>query len=380
MIPQRADMMAPFYVMEILEKAEKMERAGESVIHLEIGEPDFATPACIRDAGIRAIKEGKTGYTHSLGLRELREAISRFHHARYGVEVHQDQIIITGGSSPAMFLVFASLIETGDEVILSNPHYACYPHFIRFLGGIPKFVSISESEHFQMVPHEVKALISPRTKAIVINSPSNPTGHLLSDSNIEEIAALGPLIISDEIYHGLVYEGKERSILEFSSNAVVLNGFSKRYAMTGWRLGYAIVPPTLIGTLQKLHQNFFISANAFVQWAGIAALEKADSDVEEMRKTYNERRLLMVERLQDLGFAVASPPKGAFYVFVNARHYNGDSLDFAFQILENAKVGVTPGIDFGDRGEGYLRFSYANSAEKIEEGMNRLDGFLRSLR
>jgi (5-formylfuran-3-yl)methyl phosphate transaminase len=380
MISQRADMMTPFYVMEILEKAEKMERAGESVIHLEIGEPDFPTPACIRDAGIRAIKEGKTGYTHSLGLRELREAISRFHHARYGVEVHPDQIIITGGSSPAMFLVFASLIETGDEVVLSNPHYACYPHFIQFLGGISKFVPLRESEDFQMLPREVKAQISPRTKAIVINSPSNPTGHLLSAANIEEIAALGPLIISDEIYHGLVYEGRERSILEFSSNAVVLNGFSKRYAMTGWRLGYAIVPPRLIGTLQKLHQNFFISANAFVQWAGIAALEEADSDVEEMRKTYDQRRLLMVDRLQDLGFAVASPPNGAFYVFVNARHYNGNSLDFAFQILERAKVGVTPGIDFGDRGEGYLRFCYANSAENIEEGMNRLDGFLRSLR
>jgi len=380
MISQRADMMTPFYVMEILEKAEKMERAGESVIHLEIGEPDFPTPPCIRDAGIRAIKEGKTGYTHSLGLRELREAISRFHHTHYGVEIHPDQIIITGGSSPAMFLVFASLIETGDEVVLSNPHYACYPHFVRFLGGIPKFVPIRESEDFQMVPHEVKAQITARTKAIVINSPSNPTGYLLSDANIDEIAALGPLIISDEIYHGLVYEGRERSILEFSSNAVVLNGFSKRYSMTGWRLGYAIVPPRLIGTLQKLHQNFFISANAFVQWAGIAALEEADSDVEKMRKTYDQRRLLMVGRLQDLGFAVASPPNGAFYVFVNARHYNRDSLDFAFQILERAKVGVTPGIDFGDQGEGYLRFSYANSAENIEEGMNRLDCFLRGLR
>ncbi len=379
MIPERAETMTPFYVMEILEKAQKMERAGESVIHLEVGEPDFPTPLCIQEAGIRAIKEGKTGYTHSLGLMELREAISRFHHAYYGVQVQPDHIIVTGGSSPAMFLVFASLIEKGDEVILPNPHYACYPNFIQFLGGIPKFVPTKESEDFQMLPDKVKALISPRTKAIVINSPSNPTGHLLSDENMEEISALGPLVISDEIYHGLIYEGRERSILEYTSNAVVLNGFSKRYAMTGWRLGYAVVPPQFVRSLQKLHQNFFISANAFVQWAGITALDEAAPEVEKMRKIYDQRRILIVDRLKDLGFTIESPPNGAFYVFVNAQHYRRNSLEFAFQILEEAKVGVTPGIDFGERGEGYLRFSYANSIENIEEGMNRLRNFLQKL-
>ena len=231
-----------------------------------------------------------------------------------------------------------------------------------------------------MVPHEVKAAIGSRTKAIVINSPSNPAGTLLSQDDLAALAELGPFIVSDEIYHGLVYEGKEHSILEFTDRAFVINGFSKVYAMTGWRLGYLLAPPDFIRPLQKLMQNFFISANPFVQRAGIAALAQAGEEIEAMRATYDTRRRFLLEGLARLGFKIPVPPTGAFYVFVNVRHLSTDSYALAFDILEKAKVGVAPGIDFGPGGEGFLRFSYANSLENLQEGLRRLEVYLAQRR
>ena len=216
-----------------------------------------------------------------------------------------------------------------------------------------------------------------RTKAVFINSPSNPTGNLLSAERMEEIARISTWVISDEIYHGLVYEGKEHSILEFNDDAFVLNGFSKLYAMTGLRLGYLIAPKPFIRPMQKLQQNFFISANSMVQQAGIAALTEAGEDVDRMKKIYDERRRYMIKRLKAMGLGITVEPTGAFYVFANAKHISGDSYKLAFDILENAHVGVTPGIDFGENGEGYLRFSYANSLDNIAEGMNRLEKYLQ---
>jgi aspartate/methionine/tyrosine aminotransferase len=213
----------------------------------------------------------------------------------------------------------------------------------------------------------------------MINSPSNPTGNLLSESRMREIARFSPYIVSDEIYHGLVYEGQEHSILEFTDRAFVLNGFSKLYAMTGLRLGYLIAPPPFVRPIQKMQQNFFISANAVVQMAGIAALEKAEADVARMKRLYDERRRYMVKRLRELGLGITVEPTGAFYVFANARHVSNDSYKLAFDVLEKAHVGVTPGIDFGQNGEGYLRFSYANSLENIAEGLNRIEHYLHNL-
>jgi len=237
-------------------------------------------------------------------------------------------------------------------------------------------VAVHEDDGFQFRPEAVKGRVGPRTKAIFINSPANPTGTLLLAERMAALAGLGPLVVSDEIYHGLVYEGREHSILEFTDRAIVFNGFSKAYAMTGWRLGYAIVPPGLIRPLQKMHQNFFISANAFVQAAGIVALRAAQPDVERMRATYDERRRFIIPGLRRLGFGVATEPTGAFYVLANAKRFTTDSYAFAFEILERAKVGVTPGVDFGSNGEGYLRFSYANSKDNIAEALRRLEVFL----
>jgi aspartate/methionine/tyrosine aminotransferase len=275
-----------------------------------------------------------------------------------------------------MWLFFAMLLEPGDEVVLSDPYYACYPNFIRFCGGRLACVDIFEEDGFQFRPDAVREKLTPRTKALLINSPANPTGTVLSAERMAALAELGPLVVSDEIYHGLVYEGREHSILEFTDRAVVFNGFSKAFAMTGWRLGYVIVPPEMIRPLQKMHQNFFISANAFVQAAGIAALREGGPETERMRRTYDERRRFLVPALRRLGFGVAHEPTGAFYVFANAKRFSRDSHAFAFEILEHAKVCVTPGVGFGRNGEGYLRFSYANSLDNLAEGLRRLEAFL----
>jgi aspartate/methionine/tyrosine aminotransferase len=377
MVTKKSAEIPPFIVMEVMEKATAMERLGEEVIHLEVGEPDFDTPECIKEAAIRAIREGKTHYTHSMGLPELREAIAEYYFGKYGVAVNPDQILVTSGTSPAMLLLFMSLLEPGEEVILPNPYYACYPNFVRMVEGKPVFVKVFEEEGFQYRPEEIRPLIGPKTKGIFVNSPANPTGNLTPPERLQAIAEFGKTVISDEIYHGLVYEGKEHSILEFTRNALVINGFSKLFAMTGWRLGYLIVPPEFIRPLQKMHQNFFISANAFVQWAGIAALKEAGADVTRMKNIYNTRRKYIIQKLRELGFGITVEPTGAFYVLANARAYTGNSFDFAFDILEKAKVGCTPGMDFGTNAEGYLRFSYANSVENIERAMNRLAGYLK---
>jgi aspartate/methionine/tyrosine aminotransferase len=374
---KKAEEIPPFIVMEVMEKAAAMERAGEDIIHLEVGEPDFDTPECIKEAAIRAIREGKTHYTHSMGLLELREAIAEYYFGKYGVGVNPEQILVTSGTSPAMLLLFMSLLEPGEEVILPNPYYACYPNFVRMVEGKPVFVKVFEEEGFQYRLEEIKALIGPKTKAIFVNSPANPTGNLTPPERLQAIAALGRTVISDEIYHGLVYEGKEHSLLEFTQNALVINGFSKLFAMTGWRLGYLIVPPEFVRPLQKMHQNFFISANAFVQWAGIAALREAGADVVRMKDMYNIRRKFIIQKLRELGFGITVEPTGAFYVLANAKRYTEDSFHFAFDILEKAKVGCTPGIDFGTNAEGYLRFCYANSVENIETAMKRLAAYLR---
>jgi aspartate/methionine/tyrosine aminotransferase len=380
MVAKRTQNITSFIVMDVLERAHELERQGLHIIHLEVGEPDFDTPPCVKAAACKALDDGHTHYTHSLGMLELREAVCRDYHRRYGVTVEPENVLITSGTSPAMLLLFSVLLEKGDQVVISDPHYACYPNFIRFVDGQVVTVPVDETDGFQYRPEAIKAKITDKTKAIFINSPSNPTGTLLSAGRMEKIGGMGPWIISDEIYHGLVYEGREHSILEFTDKAFVLNGFSKLYAMTGLRLGYLIAPREFMRPLQKLHQNFFISANAMVQQAGIAALTQAGDDVLRMRDVYNERRKFMLRRLREIGFGIAVEPTGAFYVFANARHISGDSYALAFDILQRAHVGVTPGVDFGENGQGYLRFSYANSMENIAEGMDRLEAYLKDHR
>jgi aspartate/methionine/tyrosine aminotransferase len=376
-IPNRLREFTSFIVMDVLEKAHEMEREGVNVVHLEVGEPDFDTPQCVKEAACKALQDGHTHYTHSLGMIELREAVAEHYSDGYGVAVDPGQVVITSGTSPAMFTLCAVLLEIGDQVIVSDPHYACYPNFIKFVEGEPVYVRVLEEDGFQYRTEAIREKITDKTRAVLINSPSNPTGNLLSEDRMKAIAGLGPYVVSDEIYHGLVYEGKEHSILEITDHAFVLNGFSKVFAMTGLRLGYMIVPKPFIRTIQKIQQNFFISPNAAVQMGGIAALKEAGDDVKKMRRIYDERRRFMIRRLKEMGLGITVEPTGAFYVFANMKHVSLDSYKLAFDILEKAHVGVTPGIDFGDGGEGYIRFSYANSMENIAEGLDRLERYLQ---
>ncbi len=365
--------------MEVLEKAEEMERdGGKEVIHLEVGEPDFDTPPCVKEACLQAMQDGKTHYTASLGLVDLREAIANDYRERYGVDIVPDRIVVTSGTSPAMLLLFSVLLEPGDEAIIPNPYYPCYPNIIRFVDAQPVPVDVFEEEGFQYQVETLESLMTRKTKAIVINSPSNPTGHVMAPELMAELCQLKPYIVSDEIYHGLVYEGKAHSILEFTDRAFVINGFSKLYAMTGWRLGYVIAPKEFVRPMQKIQQNLFISANSLAQWSAIAALKKAKTDVQAMVKTYNKRRIEILKRLRSLGFGIATEPTGAFYVLANAKRFTQSSYEFAFDLLEKARVGVAPGIDFGTNAEGYLRFCYANSMENIEEAMERIGKYLES--
>lgn len=374
---QRAQQVTPFLAMEVMERAKAMEAAGREIIYLCLGEPDFATPPAIQAATGQALAEGATSYTHSQGLLELRQEICRHYLETYGVDVLPEQVIVSSGTSPLMLLLFSALLEAGDELILSDPAYACYPGFVTFAGGVPVALRTSPEDGFQPRAEQVRALINEKTRGLLINSPANPAGSVLSGAQLQALSELPIPLISDEIYHGLTYEGEERCILEFTKDAFVLGGFSKAFAMTGWRLGYLIAPLSSVRTLQILHQNFLICANHFVQRGGIVALQQCRGDVAAMRAVYDRRRKELVGRLRELGFGVHFEPQGAFYVLADARHIDGDSLRLAMDILEKTGVAVTPGIDFGQGAEGFLRFSYTRPFAEIVTALERLEGYLR---
>jgi len=371
--------LSPFYVMEVLEHAKKLESEGRDIIHFEVGEPDFITPGEICESAIESIKSGETKYTESLGIPELRETIAKNYNKNYGQNIPYSNVVVSSGSSPAIFMSILSVINPGDEVIITDPHYACYPQIIKIAGGVPRKVRVSEENGFQIDVSEIKRSITDKTKAIILNSPSNPTGAIIEEQVFKEIAELGVLIISDEIYHGLEYTKKADSVYQFTDNAFVINGFSKLYAMTGWRLGYIIAPEKFIRPIQKLQQNLFISPNPFVQKAGITAIAKAKESVDLMVKEFDERRKLMLSELKKSGFKIANDPEGAFYVFLNISQFAANSYNLSFDILNKAGVAVTPGIDFGDGGEGYIRLSYATSRELIVEGVKRLDSYFKNI-
>jgi aspartate/methionine/tyrosine aminotransferase len=381
-LAKRTEEITPFLAVEVFERAQELERQGHEVVHLEFGEPDFETPEVVREAAVRAIRDGRTKYAHSLGILPLREAIAEHYQATYRVAVSPDQVLVTAGTSPAMLLLFTGLLSSGDEVVLSDPHYACYPNFVRYADARPVYVPTPETEGWSLRADAVRERLSPRTRAVMVNSPANPTGVVTSADRLAALAEIaerqGCWLVSDEIYHGLSYGEPDHTVLEYTDRAFVFNGFSKAYAMTGWRLGYLIAPKSFVRTLQTLHQNFFISSNEFVQWAGVAALREAAADVRRFRAIFDERRRAMVAGLRAIGFGVRAEPTGAFYVFADARRFSERSYDFAFEILAQARVAVTPGIDFGQGGEGYLRFSYANGLPRIHEALQRLGAFLHA--
>jgi aspartate/methionine/tyrosine aminotransferase len=359
--------------MEVMERAFAMERDGAQIAHLEIGEPDFDPPPAAMEACSRALAAGETHYTDSRGIVELREAIARNTQERFGVKLDPDRVLVTSGTSPAMLLVFSLLLDPGDEVVLGEPHYPCYPNFIRYCGGVPICVRTDAASGYHLDAQAVRRAITARTKAILVSSPANPTGAVQSAETLRALAEIGPPLVSDEIYDGLVYDGVQvTSALTVSDQSFVLDGFSKRYAMTGFRLGYLIAPGWALRRLQTMQQNLFISANGFVQRAGIAALEGGAETCRDMRDSCQRRRRQLVHGLRELGFGISHLPEGAFYVLADASRFGDDSRALAFDLLERARVGSTPGIDFGQAGEGKLRFCYAVSEDTIDQALERL--------
>lgn len=375
-VSRRSQAIRPFVVMDLVARAKELEAAGRDIVRLEIGDPDFPTPSVITRAAETAMQDGSTHYTQSLGLPDLRNALTVRYREHYGVEVDAENIVVTQGTSPAMLLLFGSLLDPGDEVIMPDPCYPAYPNYVTFLGGVPKLVPVRAEDGFRYRLDEVRAAIGPRTKAIMINSPGNPTGAVLGEDDLRALADIaeetGVYVASDEIYHGLDFCGPDRTILQFTDRAFVLNGFSKAYAMTGWRLGYLLAPPEFVRPAEKIQQNFFLAANAFVQQAGVVALTEAGPEVDNMRHIYDDRRRYLVPALEDAGLRIECPPCGAFYVFADARAWGSDSLALSYRLLEEAGVACAPGIDFGSGGEGFLRFSYATDIERLREGVVRL--------
>ena len=378
MISDLVKNIEPFYVMDILERAKQLENEGRDIVHFEVGEPDFNTPEEICSAAVRWIEKGYTKYTSSLGIEELRRSVAEDYSRTYGVEVGYERVIITIGSSPALLLAMLTVLNPGDEILITDPHYACYPQIISVARGVAKKIPVYESDGYQVDPAEIRKNIGKKTKAILVNSPANPTGAVMDRDVLRELSEMGLFVISDEIYHGLVYGAHVNSILEFTDEAIAINGFAKLYSMPGWRLGYMIVPKNLVRYVQKLQQNLFISAGSFVQKAGVEAIEKVKKSGknEAIVAEFDKRRKEMIKGLSSIGFDIAVEPKGAFYVFVNSSRWSRDSWRLAFDILENCHVGVTPGIDFSDRGRDYLRFSYTTSVDSIREGIRRLGEFL----
>ena len=375
-VSTRALAVRPFVVMDVVARAKELEAAGRDIVRMDVGDPDFPTPDVVTRAAEVAMEGGDTGYTQSAGLPGLRDAIAQRFATKYGVSVEPADIVVSQGTSPAMLLMFGALLDPGDEVIISDPCYPAYPNYISFLGGVPVRVSARPEDGFRMRMEEIQAAITARTRCIMINSPSNPTGTVLP---IEDLRALGSLaeehgiyVASDEIYHGLDFTGTDHSILEYTDRAFVLNGFSKLYAMTGWRLGYLVAPRAFVRPAEVIQQNFFLCANHFVQVAGTAALEHAGPDVERMRALYDERRRYLVPALRGVGLTIVHEPTAAFYVFADARAWSEDSLALTYRLLEEAGVAAAPGVDFGPGGEGFLRFSYATSLDRLEEGVGRL--------
>jgi len=347
---------------------------------MEVGEPDFPTPQEVIEEGIRSLRDKLTAYTQSVGIPQLKEAISRYYWQEYGLEIGPERIILTPGSSPAL-LAAIRILTAGDKVCgLPDPGYPCYKNMVRFLGG--RFVSlpVEEATGFKVLPPQLEGI-----DVLVINSPANPTGAVYSREElgalVEEATRRGVAIVSDEIYHGITYGGRAASVLEFTQDAIVVNGFSKFFLMTGWRLGWMVVPGRMVRLVQSIAQNLFICPPAAAQYAALACFrEDVLAQFREKVEVYRKRRDFIVESLNAMGLEVKVMPQGAFYVYANASRFTHDSFTFAKRALEEAHIGITPGVDFGDnKTHLYVRFSYANTLERLREGMDRLKGWLASL-
>lgn len=373
--------MTPFHVMALLARARELEEQGKSIVHMEIGEPDFTTAQPIIDAGIRALQLGKTHYTPAVGLPELRETIARHYHDSYGVEVDPRRILVTPGASGALQLVLALLVEPGSQVLMTDPGYPCNRNFVYLFEGEPVGVPVSAAEHYQLNVALLDRYWTDRTCCVLIASPSNPTGTMIGPDTLQallqRVRERNGYLIVDEIYQGLCYGANAGTALALGEDLFVINSFSKYYGMTGWRLGWLVAPEDCVGDLDMLAQNLYLAAPTLAQHAALAAFLPETRDIlEQRREAFRERRDFLLPALAQLGFDIAVQPQGAFYLYANCSRFTDDSFAFCNDLLERAGVAVTPGIDFGEyRAREHLRFAYTTSLAQLEEGVRRLAQF-----
>ena len=381
-IARRMGDIGPFEVMELLGRARELEAEGRHIIHMEIGEPDFVTPEPIIAAGQAALASGKTHYTPALGLTELRQAIAGFYRQRYGVEVPWECIVITPGASGALLLALGVVLDPGQEVLMADPGYPCNRHFARFIEGRALSVPVGTETHYQLSAELIEQHWTAQSRAVMLASPSNPTGTLLDSEALQAIAetmaARNGTLIVDEIYHGLVYDTRAETALGITDQAFVINSFSKYFSMTGWRLGWLVVPEPYLREVEKLAQNLFIAAPTLAQHAALAAFQPETLAIlEERRQAFQERRDYLLPALRELGFKIPVTPQGAFYLYADCTAFSADSHALSRALLEEAGVAVTPGRDFGRyRADAHLRFAYTTSMENLQEGIARLGAYL----
>ncbi len=364
-------------------RAKELESQGRKVIHMEVGEPDFATPSPIIQAGHQALADGRTHYTPALGLPELRHAISSHYMRRFGLDVDPGRVVVTPGASGALQLLLSVLINPGDGVMLADPGYPCNRNFVHLVGGELQKVDVGADSDYQLNASLVEQHWRSNTKAVMVASPSNPTGTMLSREQLLEIDRVvdmhAGVLIVDEIYQGLVYEAADHTALEISDRVFVINSFSKYFGMTGWRLGWVVAPPDMIGALDRLAQNIFLSAPTLSQYAALAAFSDTSTEILEQRKEiFRQRRDYLLPALQELGFGFQTRPQGAFYLYGDCSQLTDNSTSFSHKLLEEKGVAVTPGMDFGTNApERHLRFAYTTDIELLQEGVERIREFVR---
>jgi aspartate/methionine/tyrosine aminotransferase len=379
---ERMRSIQPFHVMALLARARELEAEGRSIIHMEIGEPDFITPQPIIDAGIRALQAGYTHYTPAVGLPLLRERIAEFYRLRYGVDIDPQRVIVTPGASAALQLILAAVVNPGDRVLMADPGYPCNRNFVYLLNGQPVGIPVTAASNYQPTSQQVRDNWTGQVAALLVASPSNPTGTLLGEHTLREYhaiaAAQGGCLIVDEIYHGLVYGEQISTALAISDDIFVVNSFSKYFGMTGWRLGWLIAPQAYVADIDKLAQNLFLAAPTIAQHAALEAFHEESINILETRRyEFQQRRDFLLPALRDIGFDIPVVPDGAFYLYANCSRFTDDSFSFSSRLLEEAGVAITPGIDFGvNQPETHVRFAYTTSLEKLQEGVRRLREFL----
>ncbi|MBI3730991.1 MAG: pyridoxal phosphate-dependent aminotransferase [Burkholderiales bacterium] len=378
----RLDNIAPFHVMELMKMAAELEKQGRHLIHMGIGEPDFTAPQAVIDAAAKAMATGRLQYTSALGLPALRSAISQHYLDVFGLDVPASRIIVTAGASAALLLACAALVEPGREVLMPDPCYPCNRHFVAAFDGKAKLIASGPDHRFQLTEEIVRQQWDARSSGVLLASPSNPTGTSIEHEELGKIVAtvkeLGGFSIVDEIYQGLTYDGAPFSALSLDEDVVVINSFSKYFNMTGWRLGWLVVPERIVSALEKLAQNLFICPSSIAQYAALSCFEPATIAIYEERKAeFKRRRDYIVPALRELGFGIPVMPDGAFYVYADCSKFTDDADAFAKQVLNEAGVVIVPGLDFGPAtATSYVRLSYANSFENLQEAVSRLKQFL----